>query len=714
MIPSGGENVPAKPKKSGGPSGKTKKAKQGHFWLSFLENIIFWFLFALVLLAPYYRGLYFRLERYPFFLFICGAGIFLSFIRLYFRTPFVLPKDLTLVFTLFVLLYGVNVFFAADRGLSYQEFVSWGVYALLFFLVASLKTPLPRAVFLLFGGNTVLLTLLGLFQAFGWIPPYTYVLGMPLQGMFEGGRLHATFQYPNTASAYLGAGYLALLGLALEEGKTEGLNFMASFLAFFALAGTFFTYSRGGLLLLALVLLFLLFFFPQKIRAGLFSGILATALPFFVLLPFLERFLRALQPLPFWGILFLGALASASFRGLLEPLEQRLKSWPTKGFLAFIGILFAAVAFLFVLAVHFGFVGGGATRLLDVSLRTRNVWERLIFYRDGLRIFALRPVSGWGGGGWEALYLSVRSFPYFTRSTHNFYLQVLVEGGLVGITLLVFLLFFLFREGSGAFHWNPTPWVGMLFGILVFSFLHGFVDVDFNLGAYQLGVWFLAGCLVQNFLEEKKKRIALSPLLPGIACLLFFILSFLLVPSERLKTLGNSFYREGKWDEAVYFLERASRFEPWNPEIHYALSQALRQKFLLERKEALRKQAIEEGEKALHLAPRNASILEHVGILYAERGDFDRALPLLKKAVESNPFELSHYLNLARVCHYAGRFFLEKGEREKAVFFLKEGIAVEELLRKAEERSLEPLKWDTGEVRQLIEEMKTLKQKAGE
>ena len=701
--------MPAKPKKSGSSLGKTKKAQQGHFWLPFLENILFWFLFALVLLAPYYRGLYFRLERYPFFLFICGAGIFLSFIRLYFRTPFVLPKDLTLVFALFALLYGVNVFLAADRGLSYQEFVNWGVYALLFFLVASLKTPLPRAVFLLFGGNTVLLALLGLFQAFRWIPPHTYILGMPLQGMFEGGRLHSTFQYPNTASAYLGAGYLALLGVTLEERKTEGLNFLASFLAFFALAGTFFTYSRGGLLILAMILLFLLLFFPQKIRAGLFSGILATALPFFVLLPFLERFLRALQLLPFWGILLVGAFTSASFRGLLEPLERRLKEWPAKRFLTVIGVLFAAVAFLFVLAVHFGFVGGGATRLLDVSLRTRSVWERLIFYRDGLRIFALRPVSGWGGGGWEALYRLVRSFPYFTRSTHNFYLQVLIEGGLVGITLLVLLLFFLFRMSSNAFRQNPTPWVGMLFGILVFSFLHGFVDVDFNLGAYQLGVWFLASCLAQNFLEERKKRIALSPLLPGIACLLFFILSFLLVPSERLKTLSDYFYRKERWDEAVYFLKQASRFEPWNPEIHYALSRALRQKFLLERKEALRQWAIEEGEKALRLAPRNSFILEHVGILYAERGDFDRALSFLKKAVESNPFELGHYLNLARVCHYAGRFFLEKGKRERAVFFLKEGVAVEELLRQVEERSRKPLKWDTREVRKLTEEMRALK-----
>jgi len=533
--------------------------------------------------------------------------------------------------------------------------------------------------------------------------------------MFEGGRLHATFQYPNTASAYLGAGYLALLGVTLEERKTEGVNFLASFLAFLALAGTFFTYSRGGLLLLALVLLFLLFFFPQKLRAGLFSGILATVLPFFVLLPFLERFLRALQPLPFWGTLLVGAFASASFRGLLEPLERRLKEWPAKGFLAFIGVLFAAVVFLFALAVHFGLVGGGATRLLDVSLRTRNVWERLIFYRDGLKIFALRPFSGWGGGGWEALYFSVRSFPYFTRSTHNFYLQVLIEGGLVGIALLVFLLFLLFRMGSSAFRQSPTPWVGMLFGILVFSFLHGFVDVDFNLGAYQLGVWFLAGCLVQASLKgnsgKKGAFFTLSPLLFSLICAALFALSSFSVSSEWQRIFDRYFAREGKWDEAVYFLERASRFEPWNPEIHYALSQALRQKFLLKRQEALRQWAIEEGEKALRLAPRNAAILEHVGILYAERGDFERALPLLKKAVESNPFELSHYLNLAWVCHYAGKYFLEKDEREKAVFFLKEGVAVEELLKKAEGRSLAPLKWDTGEIEKLLEEMKTLKGK---
>jgi hypothetical protein len=706
-----GENMPKKPKKPQAP--QRKKAKQVPSWLPLLENVVLWFLFALVLLAPYYRGLYFRFERYPFFLFICGAGLFLSFVRLYFRTPFVLPRDLTLTFALFVLLYGVNVFAAADHGLAHQEFVNWGVYALLFLLVASLKTPLPRAVFLFFGGNAVLLTLLGLFQAFGWVSENAYIFGMPLRAMFEGGRLYSTFQYPNTASAYLGAGYLALLGVTLEKGKTEGLSFLATFLALLALAGTFFTYSRGGILVLALVLLFLLFFFPQKIRASLFSGILATALPFFILLPFLERFLRTPQPLPFWGILFAGALASASFRGLLDPLEQRLKQWPARKFLISVTILFAAVVSLFVLAVHLGLVGGGAIRLLDVSLRTRNVWERLIFYRDGLKIFAMRPISGWGGGGWEALYFSVRSFPYFTKSTHNFYLQLLIEGGLLGTALFTLLLFFLFRRGSATFRQNPTPWAGMLFGILIFAFLHGFVDVDFNLGAYQLGVWFLAGCLVQTFFERNSGKrttpLVLSPLLFSVICAFLFTLSSFSVTSEWQRIFDRYFAQEEKWDEAIYFLERASRFEPWNPDIHYALSQALRQKFLLERKGALRQQAIEEGEKALRLSPWNSAILGHLGVLYGERGDFEKALPLLKRAVELNPFQVYHYLNLARICRFAAGMSLDQGDEKRALFFLNEGVAVEALLEKAEHCSLLPLDWDTTEVLGIVAEMRELK-----
>jgi len=368
------------PGKKGG-SGSRKPVDQKALpWLPHFENLLFWFLFVLVLLAPYYRGLYFRFERFPFFLLICGAGIAFAFVKAGTRSPVALPRHVVIPFALFVLLYGINVFFAADHGLAHQEFVNWGVYCLFFLLVTLLRMRSPEIVLLLFGANTVALALLGFFQGFGWIAENAYVLGMSLRAMFIGGRLYSTFQYPNTASAYFGMGYLALLGVTLWEGKKEWFRFLASCLAFLALAGTFFTYSRGGLLILGLVLLFLLFFLPQKLRVGLFFSILVTAFPFLVVLPLLERFLHTSRPLPFLGILLAGAVIASSLWAILEPLRERIKRWPPEKFLLGITTLLVAVGCLFLLSVYLGLVGGGATRLLDVSLRTRKRWGRLTFY----------------------------------------------------------------------------------------------------------------------------------------------------------------------------------------------------------------------------------------------------------------------------------------------------------------------------------------------
>lgn len=688
--------------------------EKGNF-LSTSEQVLFWLLFALVLSSPYYRGLYFRFERFHFFLFICGIGVILAVLRARSRVPFPLPQDLALPFALFVLLYGVNMFFAADRGLAHQEFVSWGVYCLFFLLVASLKVPNLRLVLLLFGANGALLTLLGLFQAFQWISD-TYILGMSLRAMFVGGRLYSTFQYPNTASAYIGMGYLALLGTILWYEEKEWYRFFASCLAFLTLAGVFFTYSRGGILILGVSVFLLFLILPHRMRVGLFLGLLTTAFPFLLLLPFLERFLHAPAPLSFFGILFAGAVISSSFRGLLKPLEERMKGWREGVFLLSVAALFVATGCCFVLAVSSGLIGGGgATRLLDVSLRTHNAWSRLIFYRDGFRIFLRRPVTGWGGGGWEALHFAFRSFPYATKTIHSLYIQVLVEGGLVGVVLLSLVLLALFRRGKAGLLQDPTPGVATLSGVLLLGFLHGLIDFDFSLGAYQLAVWFFAGCLAgisesPKAQNARARTFAFSPVLGGI-CLLAFAFISLSVAAEWRRITEYHLASEGKWDELLSHLEGTARLEPWNAEIRLALSQALRGRFSEEQSEALHRKARKAAEEALRLSPWNASIIGHLGVLYAEEQDFGRALPLLERAVVADPFEKHNYLNLARVCRYAARVLLGRGEKERALFFLEKGIAVKTLLEDAERRSLTPLDWNTEDVLAIVEDMRKLREK---
>nr|MDW8082160.1 O-antigen ligase family protein [Candidatus Calescibacterium sp.] len=561
---------------------------------------------------------------------------------------------------------------------------------------------------------TTLLTLLGLFQGFGWISENVRIFGMSFRAMFMGGRLYATLQYPNAASAYLGMGYLALLGATFWEEKGERFRFLSSCLAFLSLSGAFFTYSRGGILVLGLILLVLLFILPQRMKAGLFLGIFATAFPFLAVLPFLERFLHGLKPLPFFGILAAGALISSSLRELLEPLEENMKQWPPRKFLLSVTVLFVAVGCVFLVAVASGFVGRGTTRLLDVSLRTRNVWDRLIFYRDGLKIFAQRPLNGWGGGGWEALYLSVRAFPYTTKSTHNFYLQVLIEGGVLGVALLALMLFVLFKSATEATSADPTPWSGTLLGILLLGFLHGFVDFDFNLGAYQLAVWFFAGCVIGRQTASPPQRphrsLSIHPLALGVFCSLVFALALPPTITEWRGIAEYSLTEEKNWSALVAHLEKSAHLEPWNPELWFSLSQALRLQSSEDQNEATYRKAIEAAERALHLSPRNADIMGYLGILYAEAGEFEKALGFLKKATAEDPFRVSHYLNLAKVCHYGARKALAQGEKEKALSFLKAGLSVEELLRKAEEKSLLPLEWDTKEVREILKAMEKLKE----
>ncbi len=694
-------------------SPKEKDWKKIPLQINLVEQVLFFFFLSLVLLSPYYRGLYFRLERYPLLLAIACGGVALGILRAASHKTLEVPKRIFLPLFFFVLLYGVNVPFSAHHGLACEEFVNWGVYILLFLLVSSATVPTRQGiVFFIFGANAALMSFLGYFERFGWIPPNTGILGMSFFGMFVGGRLHSTLQYPNTASAYFGMAFLALLGSTLLNANTPKKRDTAVFLSFLVLSGLFFTYSRGGLLLFGLILILLFFFLPHRERVQLGAHLLAVLLVFFVLVPFLEQALKTGNSLSFFGILLAGASSSIAFRSLMKPLEEKVASWPGRKFLILVAAVFGLACGAFLLAVHLGILGRQAGRLLDISLRTRSVWERLIFYRDGLKLFARRPLSGLGGGGWEAMYFSVRSFPYLTRSTHNFYLQILIEGGILGILLLLYPVFLLFRSGMKALRGDSNSLLtGILAFILLFGFLHGFVDVDFNLGAYQLAIWFFAGLLLQSLKHQKGSLLPSLRIPPlPVVLVLFFFLVFcaLYTTSERQSILGEYFANQGEWEKAQIFYQKALQHEPWNPDLHRVLSAVLRQRFLQEQQPVFRTESIKEGEYALRLAPYSPSSLEHLGVLYVEQGDFEKGLSFLKEAITQNPFELHIYLNFARACKAVGGYLFEKGDPSRALQYLRKGLQVEEWIQEAEKRSLEPLRWNKEEIFSVLADIKKL------
>jgi O-antigen ligase len=111
--------------------------------------------------------------------------------------------------------------------------------------------------------------------------------------------------------------------------------------------------------------------------------------------------------------------------------------------------------------------------------------DRLMIARDGLKMFALHPVTGWGLGAFPAIYPHFRSFytNLFVNQAHNDWLQLLVETGIVGMLLTIWFLFLVYRRGfKNARRWYREPRAALnlaalaaITGLLVHSFS------DFNL-----------------------------------------------------------------------------------------------------------------------------------------------------------------------------------------------------------------------------------------
>jgi len=152
------------------------------------------------------------------------------------------------------------------------------------------------------------------------------------------------------------------------------------------------------------------------------------------------------------------------------------------------------------------------TRVASINLEARKELSggvRTAIDRDGLRMFARRPVLGWGLGVFPDVYPRYRSFytNFFINQAHNDYLQLLVEMGALGFATVMWFLVQLYRHalrkvGNWSEDINGATALAALLGctgILVHSF------VDFNLQIPANAALFYVLCVVAA-LEQRFGR----------------------------------------------------------------------------------------------------------------------------------------------------------------------------------------------------------------
>ena len=129
-----------------------------------------------------------------------------------------------------------------------------------------------------------------------------------------------------------------------------------------------------------------------------------------------------------------------------------------------------------------------------------------------------------------------------------------------------------------------------------------------------------------------------------------------------LADLGIICKKQGKFDEATTFLERAVELEPRSSGHHYKLAEVLFQRGDADA-------AFRSWSRVIELDPRHADALSWVGCVHLEAGRIDNAIARFQQAIAANPRHYHAHDNL-------GIALRKRGELDEAIQWHRRAIAL--------------------------------------
>ncbi|SFT20965.1 O-antigen ligase [Paenibacillus sp. BC26] len=207
------------------------------------------------------------------------------------------------------------------------------------------------------------------------------------------------------------------------------------------------------------------------------------------------------------------------------------------------------------------------SRVMNISWGTAEFELRRIYWSDSWQLIKQHWLLGYGGGGWAI----VHPPGYFVKYVHQFYLQLWLDVGLLGLLAFVGLVVLVLRSGLR----GGSQTTLRLFLIIVIL-LHIAFDIEF---AFPLcfGLFVMFGA--EMLPEHEGKRIAGRGVRNAI-----LLLCLLLAVGFSWSAVGYSLKSQGvkasstpavdKLERASSALEKAGVLLPWAHSVHYELAKA--------------------------------------------------------------------------------------------------------------------------------------------
>lgn len=325
-------------------------------------------------------------------------------------------------------------------------------------------------------------------------------------------------------------------------------------------------------------------------------------------------------------------------------------------------------------------------RLFGFNRRDINVVTRFRYVKDAWEIIKDYPILGLGGHGWKARYTQYQSALYASTEVHNHFLQVWVETGIIG--LLIFLGLWLafintaYKLCSGEDEEKSMYAVAISIGVLAVV-SHSLYDFNLSLGAIGIFLWALMGVMRSFSLTDvKAKRLNIPAALPaavGIA-LLIFVISLNIGHRSFIK--GYGMLERNQFNRAVPVLEKAIKYDAFDPEPRVALANAYEVLYENTNNYSYLEKAQSQLEKAYSLSRYNPSYSHYLGTFLVRLREFDKGLAALSRTIELQPHLENHYNNYAKASMNIAVFLISQGQRTEAESYINKALAVEDRLIK--------------------------------
>ena len=262
-------------------------------------------------------------------------------------------------------------------------------------------------------------------------------------------------------------------------------------------------------------------------------------------------------------------------------------------------------------------------RLQDPSTST-SVSQRIIYLRDGLKLFRRGPVFGLGMGAFENGFKSVQTYFYETKYVHNHYLQTMLDTGIIGLILFLFLLI-----SSAIAIWKSRkeqPFVPMLAAAWVFMAGQAMHDIVFSAYAYlplAYGCFAMINlCCGEAIAKPRLGKTFKVVLIAGLS-----LLSVLYCGFVASNLMANQYYKRDSSFQSLTKCVKMDRFEWADYALQYVYSATDS-----DMPASIRKQADEYAERLAGVSSNAVSI--YLAEYYFINDRPEQALAMLEKHVD--------------------------------------------------------------------------------